>query len=82
MEFSGKTSCDNKQTVAWLLSGRRDWDVCTMKVATIAEKILFYDMGIRFMYLSSPCIATHQDRNRLRISDQSLDELLIAGFRR
>ena len=52
-----------------------------MKLAIIAEKMPFYDMVIRFIHLWSPCIATHQERNRYRISGQSLDELLIAGFR-
>ena len=52
-----------------------------MKVATIAEKMPFYDMVIRLTHLWSQCIATHQDRNRLRISDQSVNELLIGDFR-
>ena len=52
-----------------------------MKVATIAEKMPFYDMGIRLTHLWSQCIATHQDRNRRCISGQSLDEFLIGDFR-
>ena len=53
-----------------------------MKLAIIAEKMPFYDMVIRLMHLWSPSIATHHERDCCRISGQSLDELLIAGFRR
>ena len=51
-----------------------------MKLVIIAEKMPFYAMGM-LVQLWSSCIATHQDRNRRRISGQSLDELLIADFR-
>ena len=81
MVFSGKTSFDNKQTVAWLLFGWGDRDVCTMKPAIIAEKMPFYGMRIRLRQLWSPRIATHQNRNRRRISGQCLDEFLITDFR-